>query len=334
MEPSQLNVFQTPYTKIRIGLDKCCVICDIPDIQYDLLLSGSFSPYSFSNSSFETAFVQKYANTPAFLFAPANTNKDTESFIFSDKIIGYYENEKETNLGWLIENNSVKNVFVKLDVEGGEMPWIKSLTIPKLDKITQLVITFNLPFSDYDAFDIINQTHILIHIKPNNSRGVRQHKGVFIPNVFECTYIHKKYFSNPPELNYDPIPCPLDRNMSNDQIQLNYPPFVNVITNPNKPNDGFGENFKLLIYSVMFAELHGFKFIYTPFKEMEHNYMGDNDYLFKKEILVNFIGNYETEEKFKPYVIERFELLRFFSQQYHKMQRIQKFENNSRPVSF
>ena len=93
-------------------------------------------------------------------------------------------------------------------------------------------------------------------------------------------------------------------------------PFVKVVTNPSKVNDGFGENFKLLIYSVMFAEHHGFKFVYTPFKEMEHNYDMDPEYLVKKEHLINFIGNFEkisTEtDDSSPRVLDTFELLRFY----------------------
>jgi hypothetical protein len=52
------------------------------------------------------------------------------------------------------------------------------------------------------------------------------HCGVMIPNIFECTYLHKKYCSS--ELNRDPIPGPLDmKNTVRDEIYINYPPFVN-----------------------------------------------------------------------------------------------------------
>ena len=47
--------------------------------------------------------------------------------------------------------------------------------------------------------------------------------------VFECTYLHKKFFCSPPELNSDDIPSNLD--MKNEEtkedIYINYPPFVN-----------------------------------------------------------------------------------------------------------
>ena len=54
------------------------------------------------------------------------------------------------------------------------------------------------------------------------------YNGVIIPNVFECTYLHKKYFANVPELNKDSIPSILDmKNTSRDEIYINHPPFVN-----------------------------------------------------------------------------------------------------------
>ena len=89
---------------------------------------------------------------------------------------------------------------------------------------------FHFPFSnnEIDVFDKINKNYYLIHFHGNNCCGTRNHKGVIIPNVFECTYLHKKHFSNPPELNKDLIPSNLDmKNTEKNEIYINYPPFVN-----------------------------------------------------------------------------------------------------------
>ena len=91
---------------------------------------------------------------------------------------------------------------------------------------------FHFPFTDYekDVFNKINKNHILIHFHGNNCCGVRNHMGVNIPNVFECTYLHKKYFVNKPELNTDLIPGILDmKNIDKDEIFIDYPPFVNKL---------------------------------------------------------------------------------------------------------
>ena len=54
------------------------------------------------------------------------------------------------------------------------------------------------------------------------------HGGVKIPNVFECTYLHKKYFKLPPELSNEPIPSSIDmKNIDTDELIITWPPFVN-----------------------------------------------------------------------------------------------------------
>jgi hypothetical protein len=70
---------------------------------------------------------------------------------------------------------------------------------------------------------------ILVHFHGNNCCGVRNHNGVIIPNVFECTYLHKKHFTTV-ELNKDSFPSNLDMKNTNDvdEIHLNYTPFVNL----------------------------------------------------------------------------------------------------------
>jgi hypothetical protein len=99
-----------------------------------------------------------------------------------------------------------------------------------MNKFEQIVMEFHHPFSEreIDVFDKINKSHYLVHFHGNNCCGVRNHYGVIIPNVFECTYLHKKYFTDKPELNTDLIPGNLDmKNTGNDEIYINYPPFVN-----------------------------------------------------------------------------------------------------------
>jgi hypothetical protein len=71
-----------------------------------------------------------------------------------------------------------------------------------------------------------------------------------------------------------------------------------TITN-RTDTDGFGSQFQNIIATAVFAELNNKKFVYTPFKAMEHNYDNDPDFIQKKEELINFIGNFElnTNEK-------------------------------------
>ena len=68
-----------------------------------------------------------------------------------------------------------------------------------------------------------------------------------------------------------------------------------VITNPLR-SDGFGGQFQSIIYSVIYAEMNKKKYLYTPFKNMEHNYNNENDFVSKKEQFINFIHHFEINE--------------------------------------
>ena len=58
MNPSLLTVYQSPYSKIRLGkdYDGGYIIADIPDIKYQLILAGGIN----NDISFEQDFLKKY----------------------------------------------------------------------------------------------------------------------------------------------------------------------------------------------------------------------------------------------------------------------------------
>jgi hypothetical protein len=226
MNPKVLTVYKSPFKKIRLGkdYDGGYIIAEIPDIKYTTLLAGGVA----DDITFEEDFMNKYPESKTFAFDGTidNLPNKNNNIIFVKKNIGYENNEQTTNLHDIININD--NILVKMDIEGGEIPWIKSLNDVQMNKFEQIVMEFHFPFSEQeiDVFDKINKNHYLIHFHGNNCCGVRNHNGVIIPNVFECTYLPKKYFI--PELNTDLIPGILDmKNTYNDEIYINYPPFVN-----------------------------------------------------------------------------------------------------------
>jgi len=228
MNPSALIVYTSPFPKVRLGKDHDggYIICEIPNISYTTLLAGGIE----TDISFEEDFIKKYPHVKAYAFDGTikSLPKDNPNITFISKNIGSENNEEITNLHDIINTNDT--IFVKMDIEGGEIPWIKSLSIDQINRFEQIVMEFHSPFSDkeIEVFDKINTNHYLVHFHGNNCCGVRFHKGVIIPNVFECTYLHKKYFTNDPELNTDLIPGKLDmKNIGCDEIYINYPPFVN-----------------------------------------------------------------------------------------------------------
>lgn len=228
MDPSVLTVYKSPFPKIRLGkdFDGGYIIADIPNVKYSLLIAGGID----NDVSFEEDFVKKYTNTKCFAFDGTINNlpSENENITFIKKNIGCENSDTITNLNYIVNEN--KDIIVKIDIEGAEIPWIKSLSDEQINKFEQLVIEFHFPFTDNEinVFDKINKNHYLINFHGNNCCGTRQHNGIVIPNVFECTYLHKKYFTSVPELNTDAIPGVLDmKNTGNEEIYINYPPFVN-----------------------------------------------------------------------------------------------------------
>jgi hypothetical protein len=228
MNPNVLTVYKSPFPKIRLGkeFDGGYIIADIPNVNYSILIAGGID----NDVSFEEEFVNKYTNTKCFAFDGTidNLPSENENIIFIKKNIGFENSDNITNLNDIINANT--EIIVKIDIEGAEIPWIKSLSDEQINKFEQLVMEFHFPFTDNEinVFDKINKNHYLIHFHGNNCCGTREHNGVIMPNVFECTYLHKKYFETIPELNTDAIPGVLDmKNTGNEEIYINYPPFVN-----------------------------------------------------------------------------------------------------------
>jgi hypothetical protein len=227
MDPSVLTVYSSPLPKVRIGRDNDggYIVADIPNVKYSILLAGGVA----NDISFEEDFLKRY-DTKCIALDGTVTSTPAEhpKIQFVKKNIGYDNNDNMTNLHDIINEN--ENIFVKMDIEGWEIPWIQSLSEEHMNKFEQIVMEFHHPFSfrEVPAFDKLNKTHVLVHFHPNNCCGTRNHNGVDIPNVFECTYLHKKYFDSPPTLNKDPIPGPLDMmNVTyHEEIYLNHPPFV------------------------------------------------------------------------------------------------------------
>jgi len=126
MNPSVLTVFKSPFEKIRLGkdYDGGYVIAEIPNIKYTTLLAGGIE----NDISFEEDFIKKYAIDNAYAFDGTINKlpKEISNITFIKKNIGFSNDNQNTNLHDIIDVNEC--IFVKMDIEGGEIPWIKSLS--------------------------------------------------------------------------------------------------------------------------------------------------------------------------------------------------------------
>ena len=243
------NIFTVYHfeNKIRYGpnCDSGYVIGKL-NINYDCFISAGIS----NNDDFSLFFINDHNLNKINCFGFDGTIEKIpdnliEKITFVKKNIGYLNDDKTTNLKYLIEKYD--NIFIKMDIEGWEWEWFLSLNDTHLNKITQLVIeihgitnyswhnNFNInsfnctPFEKYKCLEKLTKTHYLIHAHGSNHDIVYNK----IPNVIELTYINKKMFKEIPKLNTKSLPA-LDLDFQNDinfkEIDLNFEPFVNTDT--------------------------------------------------------------------------------------------------------
>ena len=245
LHKNQLNKSLEIYNfdkKIRLGdnSDGGYVIADLDGL-YDCYISCGIS----NEASFDRDFLKKYINigkNNAYAFD--GTIKDypwqyTTDIQFIKKNISNINDDNNTNLDYLI--NNYNNIFLAINIEGGEYPWILSLNQNDLNKFKQICIEFHglndnswgTQLKDkIKCLKKLSNTYYLIHAHGNNHSGNQNN----IPNVLELTYVNKSYFKEIPSKNKTPFPIKdLDypnKKSKNDYILDKYP-FVENFENFN-----------------------------------------------------------------------------------------------------
>jgi hypothetical protein len=196
---------------------------------YDCYISAGIS----NEESFTRDFLQKYKIAMPHNYAFDGTirtypSQYCQTIQFIRKNISGENTEATTNLDFL--TNKYKDIFLKMDIEGGEYPWIKTAD---LNPFKQIVIEFHGINDDgwgtnledkKKCLEKLNETHYIVHAHGNNFGPVNGS----MPNVLELTYIRKNYFTAKPELNHELLPMPnLDfpNNPQYRDIPLNFNPF-------------------------------------------------------------------------------------------------------------
>ena len=221
--------------KIRLGvnMDGGYVIGDLSG-NYDCYISAGVS----DEESFSRDFINKYDMNESNCFAFDGTIQNypyhyTNKITFIRRNIGTARNARFANLAYFTE--TFNNIFLKMDIEGGEYKWLLFLDENKLNKFKQIAIEFHeingdsLGFNYNDKMKCLQKlstTHYLIHAHGNTNCGTTN----YIPNVIELTYIRKDYFNEIPDLNKTNLPISdLDfpNILGTSNYSLNFKPFVN-----------------------------------------------------------------------------------------------------------
>lgn len=234
-----VNEFLKVYSfenKIRLGEngDGGYVIGHMENVSYDCYISAGIA----NEESFSRDFIFKYDMNEYNSFGfdatiPCYPYQYTNKISYIKKNIASFEDNHHTNLSYLL--GKYQNIFLKMDIEGYEYPWLLSTDEQLLKNCKQIAIEFHGINDDswgcdnrskQRCFEKLASTHYLVHIHGNNYSGMTNG----IPDVVELTYINKNCFATPPSYNSEPLPGMLDfaNNSGKSDYHLSFAPFVNI----------------------------------------------------------------------------------------------------------
>ena len=121
-----------------------------------------------------------------------------------------------------------EDFLLQMDIEGQEYEVIFSASGELLNRFRIMIIEFHdldqlwgRPFFQIAsrAFEKILQTHVCVHLHPNNCCGLRERGGLAVPKVMEFTFLRRDYIHS--DAKQRRFPNPLDRdNTSKKPIPL------------------------------------------------------------------------------------------------------------------
>lgn len=238
MNLAALEIYNEPdnYKKVRLGKDNDggYVVCMKKEVEglksvketeeteetkeYDCFIACGVS----DDVSFEKSFLEQYPYLKCYAFDGTIKNgPDTENsnIEYVYKNISSTNSDLETNLHDIIDKHN--NVFIKMDIEGHEFPWLSSLSEEHLKKIKQFVVEFHYPLLNTQSFKQLEKmlkTHKLVHLHPHNACGYIKIetdtlKNFIMPNLIECTYmrIDEENSDEKFSRNMLPIPTKIDQ---------------------------------------------------------------------------------------------------------------------------
>jgi len=202
----KLHPVKTQFNLIRLGPDRDGGYL-VPDCLDDI--AACFSPGVAKVSGFEhdclergmkVFMADKSVETP-------NWNVAKDLYRFDEKFIGCTNNDEFMTLdSWIASTGLSKNkeLLLQMDIEGAEYATIINASDELLKRFKVMVIEFhrlqhlwNKGFFEVAevVFEKILQTHVCIHLHPNNfggtKRSVHSQFGIEIPKVMEFSFLRK-----------------------------------------------------------------------------------------------------------------------------------------------
>ena len=198
----RLHPYNTQHKLIRLGPKRDGGYL-VPDDLHNI--EACFSPGVANVSKFEMACLKRGMKIYMADKSVDQPNLKTakENYHFLKKFIGCTNNEDTITMDqWVSEHcpSSTSDLLLQMDIEGAEYYSIINMTDALLRRFRIMVIEFHGLHEFWNkhvfklnktVFDKILQTHLCVHIHPNNCCGIVTHQGIEIPKVAEFTFLRK-----------------------------------------------------------------------------------------------------------------------------------------------
>ncbi len=168
-------------------------------------IEACFSPGVAMVSEFELACLEK--GMKVFMADKSvekpNLDISEDQYDFQKKFIGCTNNEDYLTMDNWVKSSGVNtnsDLMLQMDIEGAEYESIINMSDELISRFRIMVFEFHYLFNFWDlsfykiaktVFDKIGQTHICVHIHPNNCCGSVNRFGIDIPDTAEFTFIRK-----------------------------------------------------------------------------------------------------------------------------------------------
>lgn len=186
-------------------------------------VSVCFSPGVSNIASFEEYLANNF-NIKSYL-ADASVSEapiNNDNFHFTKKFLGARSNNLYFTLSRWIEivgMNDKENLFLQMDIEGGEIDVLIKEDIETLSKFVGMIIEFHWldrmfesnTFKMFNAiFSKLLEDFCIVHIHPNNCCGLAEFDNVIIPRVAEFSFLRRDFLRKVTRLDEMSIPNKLD----------------------------------------------------------------------------------------------------------------------------
>jgi hypothetical protein len=221
-----LKIYKHPFTLVRFGRNfDGGYILPKELVNKDLISCGINDEISFENDYIKSAEnCRIYAYDGTINKFPSSNKKN---FIWEKFNIDSSDTKDSISLNTIFEKYNLKNVTMKMDIEGGEYKGFETITDENLSKIDCLIIEVHWLLKQKTDFEKLmlklNKEMVLIHKHDNNNGGYFHYGTDVIPNVYELTFVNKRFISDKIENN---IKLPIENLDFVNDVKLTNPKFI------------------------------------------------------------------------------------------------------------